>query len=69
MLEFLIIFVTVLALFLLGIFLLGNGLCYHKLIHYQWGDGDGVGCSKCGLATYYFPLLWLYRLIGRVEDI
>jgi len=47
----------------------GELFCFHALQEGGGCMGDGVDCTKCGLATYYCPCTWFYRLLGRVKEI
>lgn len=57
-----ILFFMAVLIFIAGI---NRGFCFHSLIY---GTG-GIDCKKCGHQTYFFPLLWLYKILGRVEEI
>jgi len=44
--------------------------CYHYIMYGGGAMGDSCKCTRCGLETYdgFNSHLWIYRLLGRVED-
>ena len=67
---FMIVLSVMILAVLFGIIVAMNGgVCRHRLIEGGGCMGDGIDCEKCDLSTYYFPLLWLYKLVGRVKNI
>lgn len=58
---------TLVIMLLLAIGVSNGGVCFHSLVK-GYRMGDKITCEKCSMTVYYFPLLWLYKLLGRVKS-